>query len=186
LPVVRSYVIPANPNTDAQKYQRGYLTAAVAKLHAVMAQAAHALTAADKAGYAALASIASSPRTWFNAVCKNWIDCKVAGTTPVIFSDATISSAIVDDFSCILYLNEETASKLTAGKFYFGSSKTALIHTVAADVSAGVSVSLTSEDLSTWAVAGEKYYMQFRSDPATDTEGADSGIFNFVAEPSAG
>jgi hypothetical protein len=186
LAVVRSYVIPANPNSQAQQDQRGYLTAAVAKLHTVMSQAVHPLTTADKAAYAALASTFSTPRTWFNTICKNWIDCKVFGTTPVIFTSAAISSKVIDDFSCILYINEETGAKLTAGTFYFGTSKTAMINSATATVVASTSVALSAEDLSAWMVAGQKYYMQFKSDEDTDTEKADSGIFSFVAEPSAG
>ena len=184
LKVVRQWVQPTNPNTDAQKIQRGYLTAAVAKLHAVMIQAAHALTAADKAAYAALASIAPTPLTWFNQVCKLWLDVKVAGFIPVIYTAGEITSTIIDDFDCILYLNEETPSSVVAGKFWFGSSKTAMIHSADATVVAGVSVALSGEGLDTWMVAGEKYYMQFRPDTADPCEGANSGIFSFVATAS--
>ena len=90
LKVVRQWVMPTNPDTDAQKIQRAYLTAAVAKIHAVMIQAAHALIADDKAAYAALASIFATPRTWFNQICKMWLDVKVATFTPVIYADMDI------------------------------------------------------------------------------------------------
>ena len=182
LDVVRSYVIPANPKSTAQTTQRGYFKAAVDKIHEVMAAAAHPLTAADKAAYAALASTRSTPRTWFNEITKLWADVKVAAAVPVVYSDATISDKAHDSFDCIMYLNEETASQLADGKFYFGTSKTALINTAAATVVAGTSVALTDEDLSAFLTAGEKYYMQFRPDAADPCEGAVSGILSFVAE----
>jgi hypothetical protein len=180
LKVVRQWVLPTNPDTDAQKKQRGYLRDCVAKLHATMIDAVHPLTAADKAAYAALASIAKSPRTWFNEVCKLWMKVKVATFTPVIYTGATISDLGLETFSCILYLNEETPEDLEAGKFWFGTSKNSLIHSAVATIVAGVSAALATVDLSPWAVAGTKYYMQFKPDVADKCEGANSGIFSFV------
>lgn len=180
LDVVRSYVIPANPKTAAQVTQRGYFTAAVAAIHAALALAANALDAADQAAYAALASTRASPRTWFNEIVKLWADVEVASKVPVIYTDGTISDPTVGSFDCIFYLSEETGSTLAAGKFYFGTSKTALIHSAAATVNAGVSVTLVAADLSAFLTAGEKYYMQFRPDVADGCEGAVSGIYSFT------
>lgn len=185
LKVARQWVLPTNPNTEAQQDQRGYLKACVAKIHVVMAQAIHPFTAVDKAAYAVLASTRKGPRTWFNEVAKLWLDCMVAGPTPVIYTSMTITDPNPASFSCILYLNEAEASSLAAGTFYFGTSKTALIHSAVATVVAGVSVALIAEDLSDWAVDGAKYYMQFKPDVADDCEGANSGIFSFVAEAGA-
>ncbi len=181
LDVVRSYVVPANPKTAGQVTQRGYFTAAVAAIHAALALAANMLDAADKAAYSVLASTRATPRTWFNEIVKLWADVEVAGNTPVIYTDGTISDAAHDSFDCILYLSEETGSTLAAGKFYFGTSKSALIHSVAATVNAGVSVTLVAEDLSAFLTAGVKYFMQFRPDVADGCEGAVSGIYSFTA-----
>jgi len=181
LDVVRSYVIPANPKTTAQVTQRGYFAAAVAAIHAAMALAANALDAADKAAYAALASTRASPRTWFNEIVGLWADVKVAGDTPCIYTDATISDPTHDAFDCIMYLNEETADDLVAGKFYFGTSKTALINSTAATVVAHTTVALTAADLSAFLTAGVKYFMQFRPDAGDGCEGAVSGIMAFTA-----
>ena len=52
LNVVREYVIPANPRTTAQVTQRGYLTGAVAKVHAAQARPANALDELDTSAYA--------------------------------------------------------------------------------------------------------------------------------------
>lgn len=181
LDCVRSYVIPANPQSAGQTTQRGYLTAAVAEIHATQAQGSNPLDGDDYAAYALLASTRATPRTWFNEVVKLWCDVEVAGNTPCIYSDGTISDTTASSFDCILYLNEETGSTLAAGKFYFGTSKTALIHSQAASVSAGTSVSLTAADLSAFLTAGTKYYMQFRPDSGDGCEGAVSGIYSFIA-----
>jgi hypothetical protein len=181
LDAVRSYVIPSNPKTAAQTTQRGYLTDAVDAIHTALALAANPLDADDKAAYALLASTRANPRTWFNEIVKNWVDCKVGGTVPIVYCDGTISDPTHDSFDCIIQIEEETGSQLAAGKFYFGTSKTALIHSAAATVTAGDEVHLTNSDLSAFLTAGVKYYMQFRPDVADPCEGANSGIYTFTA-----
>lgn len=182
LDVVRSYVIPANPKTAGQVTQRGYVTAAVAKIHATQALGTNPLDGDDVAAYALLASCEPTPRTWFNEIVRKWIDCEILSDIPVIYSDGTVSSKTAAAIALIMYLNEKTPSSLVAGKFYFGSSKTALIHAVAATVVAGVSVALSAEDCSAFLTAGNKYFVQFRPDTADPCEGAESGIYSFVAE----
>ena len=177
---VRSYVVPANPNTAAQQTQRGYFTAAVDEIHTTQAQAANPLDADDVAAYALLASTRATPRTWFNEIVKNWADVEVAAKTPCIYSDGTISDADVTSIDLIMYLNEETGSTLAAGKFYFGTSKSALIHSTAATVTAGTDVKLVAADLSAFLTAGVKYYLQFRPDTGDGCEGALSGIYQFT------
>jgi hypothetical protein len=181
LDCVRSYVIPANPKTASQVIQRGYLTEAVAKIHAVLALASHPLDAADKAAYALLASTRATPRTWFNEICKVWLNVRKAVKIPVIYSDGTISDPTTTTFDCIMYINEKTAAQLAAGKFYFGTSKTALIHSTAATVVASTSVALANANLSTFLVAATKYYMQFKPDAGDPCVGAVSGIYTFTA-----
>jgi hypothetical protein len=182
LDCVRSYVIPANPKSAGQTTQRGYLTAAVAEIHATQAQATNPLDGDDYAAYALLASTRATPRTWFNELVKLWCDVEIAGNTPCIYSDFTISDKTANSIDLIAYLNEETGSTLAAGKFYFGTSKTALIHTATATVTPGVSVDLTAEDCSAFLTAGTKYYVQFRPDAGDGCEGAVSGIYSFIAE----
>jgi len=60
----------------------------------------------------------------------------------------------------------------TAGKFYYGTSKTALIHSIAATI-AGSSISKTIPALT----AGTKYFVQFRPNAADPAEGSYSGIY---------
>lgn len=181
LDAVREYVVPSNPQTAAQTTQRGYLRDAVDAIHAALAQAADPLDEDDTTAYSVLGTTRPTPRTWFNEVVKLWVDVEVAANTPCIYSNGTISDPTHDSFDCIMTLREETGSTLAAGKFYFGKSKTALIHSAAATVVAGTSVALSNEDLSAFLTAGEKYYMQFRPDSGDGCEGAVSGIYSFTA-----
>jgi len=182
LNVVRQYVIPANPKTALQQAQRGYLGDAVDAIHDALADATHPIKQVDITAYATLALNEEGPRTWFNQACKLWVDVLVAALTPCLYADFAISDKKANSIDLIAYLHEETASDLAAGKFYFGTSRTALIHAAAATVTAGVSVKLENEDCSAFLTAGQKYYVQFKPDAADPCEGADSGIYSFVAE----
>lgn len=179
LNVVREYVIPANPNTALQQTQRGYLTAAVAKIHACQILAANALDAEDTAAYRLLGSALSKVMTWFNTACKLWIDCEILSDIPVIYSDGTVTTKTATAIDLIIYLNEKTASQLAAGKFYFGATKTALINAKAATITPGVTAALTAEDCSAFLTPGVKAFWQFKPDAADPCEGADSGIYFF-------
>ena len=181
LKVARQYVVPANPQTSAQTTQRGYLTEAVAKIHACEALAANALDEDDQVAYARWAGLFATPRTWFNQACKNWIDVRIAGDVPIIYSDGTISDPTHDSIDLIVYINEKTGSTLAAGKFYFGDTPSSLIHSVAATVTAGDEVHLTNSDCSAFLTAGNRYYVQFRPDSGDGCEGANSGIYSFIA-----
>lgn len=182
LNVVREYVVPANPQTALQTTQRGYVTAAVAAIHAAQAQFANPLDSDDQIAYSALAAAKGKIMTWFNQAVKLWIDCMVAGDTPCIYSDGAITDKDVTAIDAFLCLNEETGSDLADGKFYFGTSKTNLIHSEVAVITAGDKACLVDADLSAFLTAGIKYYWQFRPDTADPCEGADSGIYYFVAE----
>ena len=181
LDVAREYVVPANPRTSAQVTQRGYVTAAVAAVHSAQGESSNPLDEADKSAYALLASTFPSPRTWFNQIVKLWCDCKVASKVPIVYRDGTVSDTTANSIDLVIYIDEETGSTLAAGKFYFGTSKTSLINSVAASVTAGTSVALVAQDLSAFLTAGVKYYFQFRPDSGDGCEGADSGIYNFTA-----
>lgn len=179
---VREYVIPSNPKTAAQVAHRAFLTAAVAMIHTAQADADNPLTSTDQVAYSALASAKGKIMTWFNQAVKLWIDVAVAGKTSCVYSSVNFVSKAAANMSINLFLNEETGSDLAAGKFYFGTSKTNLINSIAADVVAGVAVQIIGEDLSAFLTAGTKYYCQFRPDAADPCEGANSGIYSFVAE----
>jgi len=178
---VREYVVPSNPKTALQTTQRGYVTAAVAKIHACQALAADPLASVDQVAYSTLAQAKGTIMTWFNQAVKLWVDSKVAGKDPLIYCDMTFSDKTANSIDLELQIEEETGSQLAAGKFYFGTSKTNLIHAKAATVTAGDKVALVAEDCSAFLTSGVKYYVQFRPDVADPSEGCDSGIYNFVA-----
>jgi len=182
LNVVREYVIPSNPKTALQTAQRGYLTTSVALVHTAQARAAQPLDEIDQVAYSALAQAKGKIMTWFNQAVKLCVDTLVASKTPCIYSGRSEHDLSVTSFDWRIWLNEETPSDLAAGKFYFGSSKTNLIHQDVAVVAAGELVRTSGGDLSAFLTAGKKYYLQFRPDVADPCEGADSGIYNFVAE----
>lgn len=182
LNVVRSYVVPANPKTAAQTTHRAYLTACVAAIHAAQGLAAQALNEADQIAYAALGSTRPTPRTWFNEIVKLWIDCKILADIPIIYHEGVVSDKTANSINISIQISEETGSQLAAGKFYFGASKTNLIHSKVGAIVAGDCVNLTDEDCSAFLTAGKKYFWQFRPDAADPCEGADSGIYYFVAE----
>ncbi|MBA7535642.1 hypothetical protein ES705_27900 [subsurface metagenome] len=178
---VRSYVIPANPKTTGQVTQRGYITAAVEKIHEALAAAANPIGEADVQAYALWANQYASPRTWFNQAIKNWADVKVAVKKPVIFSGGSCTDTDKTDALLDIFLNEETPSDLVAATFFYGTSPTALINSIVGVVVAGVNVSLTDAAGISGLTAGVKYYWQLRADALDPCEGARSGIYHFTA-----
>lgn len=168
LNVVREYVVPSNPKTSGQTTQRGYLTAAVAYIHSVQAFAAHPLKAVDISAYALWGSIFATPRTWFNQVVKNFIDQRVDTLTGKCFSDGSSTPGA----GTLLVSLYETAGTITAGTFYYGTSKTALVHTQAATVAASRSYATIAG-----LTANVKYFWQFRPTTPAGAVGARSGIY---------
>lgn len=178
---VREYVIPSNPKTALQLVQRAYVTAAVAMVHTAQARAGSALASDDQVANSALASAKGLIMTWFNQMVKLWIDVKVTGKSPIVYSDGKVWNTGAIQINIFIYLNEETPSDLAAGKFFFGTSKTNLINTQVAVIDPGVSASIPTIDLSAFITVGVKYFWQFRPDVADPCEGSNSGIYNFVA-----
>lgn len=168
LNVAREYVIPSNPKTAPQTTQRGYLTAAVDGIHAAQADATNPLDAEDASAYALYGSLERTPRTWFNQAVKDWVDQKVATKLPCLCSAGELTPGALQ-LGLSLYLWEATC---VAGKFYYGTSKTALINSEIATI-----VTQTATATLTGLTAGVKYFVQFRPDPADPSEGARSGIY---------
>lgn len=180
LNVARQYVVPSNPKSDDQVTQRDYVTAAVAMIHTALARATHAIASADKSAYSLLGSALGKVMTWFNSAVKNWADVKVAGFIPIIFSDGQCTATLHTLAVCQVYLNEEVGSSLVAGHFFVGTSKTSMLLSKAATVTAGSHATNGANPFTT-LTAGEKYYWQFRADTADPCEGANSGIYHFTA-----
>ena len=168
LNVVREYVVPSNPKSTLQTTQRGYLANAVEAIHAAQADATNPLDEEDTAAYSLYGSCEATPRTWFNQAIKNWVDCEVATKKPCLCSAMAITPGS-EQLGLSLYLWEATC---VAGKFYYGTSKTALINSEAA-----VIASQEATATLTGLTAGVKYFIQFRPDVADPCEGARSGIY---------
>ena len=181
LDVAREFVVPANPKSTDQTTQRGYLTAAIAKIHAVQADADLPLAADDEAAYRVWASTFPTPRTWFNQAVKAWLDCKVADKVPIVYGAGACLDSTHLDYRPSIYFWQETLGSLASGKFYLGTTKTALINVKAATLVPDQSVSLPAFGGYDNLTAGVKYFWQFRPDTGDPCEGADSGIYCFEA-----
>ena len=102
------------------------------------------------------------------------MDQEVAAKLPCLCSAGALTPG-ASQLGVSLYLWEATC---VAGKFYYGTSKSALINSEEAVIA-------TQEATATIAglTPGVKYYVQFRPDPADPAESARSGIY--YARPTA-
>lgn len=173
LDVAREYVVPANPNTALQQTQRGYLSAAVIDIHAAQGHATNPLVEADAMAYALWGSNEPSPRTWFNQAIKNALDVARAGNTPTVFR-AAHTTPLVDSLGVGIYSDEIDAVNITAATFFYGTSKTALINSLAGIINAPANyIQVVIPNL----VTGQKYFWQLRVDVGENCEGSESGIY---------
>lgn len=170
---VREYVIPANPRTSGQNTQRGYFTAAVALVHTAQGLAADPLAAADISAYGLLASTFKSAQTWFNEAVRQFVNQRVAAVFGAIYRDGSTTPG-VGTLAVSVARTKDTgsANDITAGSFYYGTSKTALVNVEAAVVAAGVATGTIAA-----LTAGVKYYWQFRASAHVDFLGTKSGIY---------
>jgi hypothetical protein len=169
LDVVREYVIPTNPNTTSQQTQRNFLKAALTAIHGAMSHPVFPLGLVDKSAYALWASIEATPRTWFNEAVKNYVDQGVAGLNGQVYCGGAIVEA-ADEVDIDIY---NYTGDVTAGYFWYGTSKTALLNSKVATV-AGQKLSADLTGLTT----GVKYYIQFRPTAPAGQVGAYSGIYH--------
>ena len=170
LNVVREYVVPANPKTTAQNTQRGYLTAAVDKIHIAQALAFDPLNETDVMAYSLWGSTYAKPRTWFNQCVKNWIDQRVAVKNATIFCGAVITPGTDKVNLNIIALGDIPSVDDLAIKY--GTSKTALVHSQATTLPLlvdGVDVLLLT--------TGVKYYFQIEVTTPAVQVGNKSGIY---------
>lgn len=176
LSVVRSYVIPANPKTTNQLTVRARLTACVAKIHFCQGMAGILFGTNDATSYALLGSLESTPRTWFNTICKQWLDQKQASLIPAVYTKGSCVAGALKATITITIVPESGGP--TDCAIRYGTSKSNLINTqntTPGDLEAGVDVA--------GLVAGTKYYFQVRATAAADFVGTDSGIWS--ATPTA-
>lgn len=166
---VRTWVVPANPQTTDQQTQRGYMTFAVARVHLAMQHATHPLTAADKTAFALWGTTFANPRTWFNQLVKNLIDSLVAaGACPLLTSGTTTPGA--GQLSVGLW---QLFASTTAGSFFYGKTKHCTEGKVAASY-AGDNMTATITGLT----AGIKYYWQFVPSAPANMTLIRSGVYS--------
>jgi len=168
LNVVREYVIPSNPKTTGQTTQRGYLSAAVGFIHSAQADAAP-LDETDSVAYSLWGSIFATPRTWFNQCVKNYLDQKVAAKNGQVFRNGSTTPG-ANKLDVEIW--SHVAPAVSTGNFWVGTSKTALIRSVAAVVA-----SHKYSQAITGLTTGVKYYWQFRPATPASALGQKSGIY---------
>lgn len=169
LNVVRSWVVPANPQTGLQNTQRGYLKAAVIMIHYAQGLAANPFAAADASAYALLGSLQPTPRTWFNTVCRQWLKQRVAGKHPSVYH----GQGAVGGSTKITVTSQASSDEpsIDDGKLHYGTSKSALVNSIActyAELNAGKDI--------TSLVKGVKYFAQYRPSSPGAQVGSNSGI----------
>jgi len=168
LDVVREYVVPANPRTDGQVTQRGYLTDIVGKIHSAQASATHPLTAKDTIAYALWASVVQAATTWFNQAVRNGIDQLKVGKRECVFSGG-VTTPSTDKLTVEVW---SIGIAPTQGKFWYGTSRTALVHSVASTPVGGSNAAEITN-----LVTGTKYFWQFVPILPATILGTKSGIY---------
>lgn len=169
LDVAREYVVPSNPKTAGQVTQRGYMSDAVEAIHDAQAEATHAIDAEDIMAYSLLASVVKAATTWFNQAVKLILDNKVLGYQEGCYGDGHCTPG-ADQLTFEAWFYFE--NPISAGTLWYGTSKTALVNSIAATV-AGNKVSKVITGLTT----GVKYYVQFKPTAPASTVAIPSGIY---------
>lgn len=90
---VRQYVVPANPKSDDQNTQRGYMTAAVAAWHAAP------YTADDVTAWNRYAGVLAKIMSGFNAMCKVFITESILGNAWERLRNCTVDGVGDTDFN---------------------------------------------------------------------------------------
>lgn len=143
---VRTYVIPANPNTAAQQTQRGYMGNAVDDWHDI------GLIALDVTAWNRHAATRPTPMSGFNSFCKDHIDLQVGGDTPEMGFNATVA----DDGDGTFTMTIDEGGTATGVNLLWGTSPTSLINTEAAAEVADTWTADPADD-----VSGQRIYGRF-------------------------
>lgn len=114
LDVVRSHVVPANPNTAAQQVQRGYMTDAVDEWHAA------GYTDGDHGAFSRWATTLGAGLSGFNAFVRSFINVAVGGDTWQRIAAAVSSAIGAAQFT----VNVTSTSGGTAPVLHYGVSPT--------------------------------------------------------------
>lgn len=161
LKAVRTYTVPANPNSAAQQTQRSYMTNAVADWHDI------GITAADVTAWDRHAATLPRQMSGFNSFTKDHINLQVGGDTPEMGFDITPQDDGDGTFSATI----EEGGSATAVNLKWGSSPTSLINTDTCSETSNVWEATPADD-----VSGQTIYGRFEISDAGGVIGY-SGIF---------
>lgn len=164
LNVVRSYVVPANPNSAAQQTQRSRLTNAVSEWHSL------ALDADDNTAWDRYATTLAKVMSGFNAFIRRHIGIVDGGDTPNMGVDGSLTDDADNTFSAAI--TEDGAA--TAADMIWGQSPTSLINT-----EAGAETSDTWDFTPGDNVQGQTIYARFEIRDAGGIIG-ETGIYRLV------
>lgn len=162
--VVRTYVIPANPNSAAQQTQRGRLANAVNDWHV------EGLDADDVTAWDRYAATLPAPQSGFNAFVSRNIAIQATGDTP----EDGIDGSLVDD------ADNTFSGQITEGgdalsiSMLWGTSPTSLINTEAGTETVDVWDFTPADN-----VAGQTIYARFEISDAGGIIG-HTGIYRLV------
>ena len=124
--------------------------------------------------YALWASVVKAATTWFNQAVKNWLDIARLVKVPAVYRGGHTGPG-VDNLQLTIYSDRiDAAGNITAGTFFYGTSKTALINSKAAAIDHATNKASVNIDTLT---TGVKYFWQFVATAPSDAVGVKSGIY---------
>lgn len=174
LNVVRQYVVPANPKSQAQIDQRALVTASVLEIHDAMVYAPGALRSLDKSAYSRAGSLHATPRTWFNEAIKIMVDAMVDAQ---LYSAFTMCQADYLAATTATVTGRSVKEAAMTGFVKYGTSKSALLSSVTGDVTNHL-ITATMTGL-TLAIT---YYWQWQATPVAGKTVLKSGIYVYKHE----
>lgn len=165
---VRSYVVPANPNSAGQQTQRGYFGDAVDKWHTL------GLDADDRAAWNRYATTLPTPQSGFNAFVRDYVNLRVGGLADAATAMGFNGSIASDGDGTFTGLVTEDGSAVAVDMLW-GTSPTAMFN-----VEAGTEV------VNVWTcdpaanVAGQTIFARFRIEDGVNNPIGYTGIYRLV------
>ncbi len=167
LNVVRTYVVPANPNSAGQQTQRGYLGNGVTDWHGI------GLIPLDVTAWDRHAATRPSAMSGFNSFIKDHVDLQVGGDTPEMGFNATV----VDDADDTFTMTIDEGGTAVSVNLQWGTSPTSLINTEVAVEAADTWTADPADN-----VAGQTIYGRFEISDGGGIIGY-TGIYRLVMAP---
>lgn len=164
---VRSYVIPANPNSAGQQTQRGHMGDAVDSWHTL------GIDAIDLAAWNRYAATLGRVMSGFNAFCKAFLDFLVAGVA-LADVDMVFNGALVDDADGTFSASAESPAGPTQCDMIWGTSPTSLINTINDPTATPYAFAPATQ------VPGQTIYARFQPKNVGNAVRGQSGIYRLV------